>query len=121
MSHIEGVDSLIRKLNRLGGNSTVVLTNSIRKATNLVQRDAKLNVPVDSGNLRRSIQARTSTSPQGIQGEVFTNCEYAAYVEYGTRNAAAQPYLYPALNQNNQEIDAMIKQDLRNAIQRAGG
>lgn len=148
MSRIEGVDGLIKKLNKLGGNSAAVVSKSIQQSTNLVLRDAKKNAPVNKksggGTLRQSIQAATYVSSEGVQGKVFTNCEYAPYVEYGTgqRGSAspsppkspesikyntdwagmkAQPYLYPALSENKEAIKEKLCGDLRAAIRKKGG
>lgn len=148
MSRIEGVDNLIKKLNNLGGNSVAVVEKSIQQSTSLVLRDAKKNAHVNKksggGTLRQSIQAETYVSSEGVQGKVFTNCEYAPYVEYGTgqRGSAspsppkspesikyntdwagmkAQPYLYPALSENKEAIKEKLCGDLRAAIRKKGG
>lgn len=144
MSQIEGADRLMKKLNKLGGNAAAVVAKSIQQSTNLVLRDAKKNTPVDSGALQQSIQGSTSVSQQGVQGKVFTNLEYAPYVEYGTgqRGAAspsppkspenvkystdwagmkAQPFLYPALAENKEAIKEKLRDDLRAAIRKKGG
>ena len=72
---------------------------------------AKAVVPVDTGALRRSIRQEPTPRRErggyeaGISagGGGFINprtgreVDYAAYVEYGTSRAPAQPYLTPAL------------------------
>lgn len=59
-----------------------------------VEREAKLNAPVDTGMLRASI-----TNEEVDDGyEVFTNVEYAQFIEYGTSRQAARPFLTPALD-----------------------
>lgn len=69
-------------------------TGEIVKKTLLdIETQAKLRVPVDTGALRNSIQTEMETDTSGV---VFTNQEYAAYVEYGTSKMAAQPYMTPA-------------------------
>ncbi len=64
-----------------------------------IEGNAKRNCPVDTGNLRNSITTvmdSDRSSPTAL-GFVGTNVEYAAFVEFGTRNQSAQPYLGPAL------------------------
>lgn len=51
-----------------------------------VVRDAKQQVPIDEGQLARSIG--TSAAPLSV--EIVVNTDYAAYVEFGTRKYAAQ-------------------------------
>lgn len=59
-----------------------------------VEREAKLNAPVDTGILRASI----TNEEVGEGYEVFTDVEYAQFIEYGTQYQAAQPFLGPALD-----------------------
>lgn len=58
-----------------------------------IQNNARILAPVDTGRLRSSIQAHKE--PRAVV--IGTNVEYAAYVEFGTRFMAAQPYLRPAV------------------------
>lgn len=50
-------------------------------------------VPVRTGNLLNSIEA----DGDEMGAEVWTDCEYSQYVEYGTQKMPAQPYFRPAL------------------------
>lgn len=56
-----------------------------------IAEDARRAAPVRTGRLRASIRAEGNRVNAG-GGDV----DYAAYVELGTRNMAAQPYLRPA-------------------------
>ncbi len=61
------------------------LTPAVGKAVAYVQGEAKNLVPVDTGGLRGSIMKEVKRSADGsVQGRVFTNFEYAPYVEFGT-------------------------------------
>ncbi len=64
-----------------------------------IVKRAQAKVPVDSGHLRDSIKAEPLDDGQ-VHVTVDTRDErhpsYAAYVEFGTRNQAAQPYFIPA-------------------------
>lgn len=75
---ITGVDSLMKKLNSIGGNANKVLERSIAKQTKLVQGEAKDLCPVDSGDLRKNIFTDVKSENEKITGKVFTNIEYAA-------------------------------------------
>lgn len=50
---------------------------------------AKARAPVDSGALRNSIEARAD----GLSAVVYTDCPYAAAVEFGTSKRAPQPFM----------------------------
>lgn len=129
----------MRKLDKLGGNSKEVLTKSVKDCTVFVRDDARLRCPVDTGDLRHSIDYKVEIKDSGVTGTVYTNMEYAPYVEFGTGIAGqssntnskvnvayrqdwqgmkAQPYLYPALDQNQEQIKKKIANDIRKAIRR---
>jgi len=58
---------------------------AIRTATLLVQRDAKINAPVNTGRLRASIVPSVMSHGDVIEGIVGSNVTYAPYVEFGTK------------------------------------
>lgn len=64
-----------------------------------IQNYARLLAPVDTGRLRSSVFARRGDG----YVEVGSNVQYAAYVEFGTRYMAAQPYLRPAIMMGAQD------------------
>lgn len=80
----------------------------------IVEKDAKLNCPVDTGRLRASITYVINNS-RGV-ATVGTNVEYAKPVEYGTKHWSGKPFLRPALDKN---IDK-IKRIFANLIGKAG-
>lgn len=87
--------------------------SAIRDGALLVERDAKLNCPVDTGNLRASIQTEMNETADEYIAEVGTNVEYAGYVEYGTKKMDARPFLIPAFESNKESISQEIMNALR--------
>lgn len=64
------------------------MLDGMRKATLLVERDAKKNAPSDTGALRRSITSEVRVeglSGRKVQGVVGSNLRYAAAVELGSK------------------------------------
>jgi hypothetical protein len=59
----------------------VPMLNTMRRATLLVQRDAKLDCPVVTGRLRNSITPEVRAEGNDVQGVVGSNVEYAPKVE----------------------------------------
>lgn len=142
---IRGLDSLMRKLDSIGGNSRRALRVGIHKGVKYVQGEAKLLCPVgDSGRLRNSIEGEVEERQGAIVGRISTNVEYAPYVEFGTgqRGEAspsppksdkdlnyrqdwvgmdAQPFLYPAIKQNEDTVRKMAADELRKEIRRVAG
>lgn len=125
----EGMTELMLRLEGITNPEKVnaALTN----ACLLVERTAKQRAPKGNGDLRNSIQSRVEN---GV-GIVFTNKEYAPYVEYGTGLFAEEggrtdvpwcykdletgefiytsgqhpkPYMRPALDENKERIKQML-------------
>ena len=70
---------------------------------------AKRLCPVDTGRLRSSITHTTDNEAAYIG----TNVEYAVYVEMGTVNTSAQPYLKPAVTDHVNEYQRIIQNALK--------
>ncbi len=84
MPGLRGLNSLVRKLNALGGDSSVALKRGIAQAVKQVQGDAKDLCPVNDGQLRNSIQGEVDEKGSSVIGRVSTNLRHAPYVEFGT-------------------------------------
>jgi HK97 gp10 family phage protein len=65
----------------------------VRSMGKRAEQMAKALVPVQTGRLRDSITSEV----EGDTAIVSANTEYALFVELGTRNMAAQPFLRPAM------------------------
>jgi len=59
--------------------------NAFRDATLIIQRDAKINAPVDTGRLRASITPEVKAFGNDVTGIVGSNVVYAPFMELGTR------------------------------------
>jgi len=77
---------------------------ALLSAAILVEGEATVRTPVDTGNLRSSL----THSVDNDSARVGTNVEYAPYVEYGTENMPAQAYLEPALTTNIRRINKLM-------------
>ena len=76
------------------------LSGAVKEATKLVHGQAKDLAPVDKGGLAGSIHMQVKDTGKEIQGRVYTNCEYSAYVEFGTgvTGDGTYPYKIEGLN-----------------------
>lgn len=106
MSKVDGIGSLLAKLDRLGMSAEEGLSKAIGKQTKKVQATAKLLCSVNQGELRNSIKTSVETEAGRVTGTVYTNKNYAAYVEFGTgpvgeqNHAGISPEITPAYSQN---------------------
>ena len=68
--------------------------SGLREATEEVRTLARKFCPVESGTLKESIEAESN----GLSGSVTAGASYGAYVELGSREKAARPFLFPAFS-----------------------
>ncbi len=153
---IKNIDKLLKKLDSLNINSKQELKQSMERNIKMIQGEAKLLCPVDTGSLRNSITTNVKETAKGIEAKVSTNYEIAPYVEFGTgrkgeesggdkypgplsykqdkwlvdipdvgyrwvEGQAAQPYLYPALKNNEELVKKNIASDLEKKIREVSG
>lgn len=82
MSAVQGWDELQRRLSTLADR--LDLGRALSAGGYVLEGLAKIHCPVDTGNLRASIQTRQVPSPPGAGlVHVGTHVEYAAVVEFG--------------------------------------
>ena len=102
------------------------LRKASKTAANLILRDAKTLVPHETGLLEASLKVRpvrksrtrighSVTTREGLfQGNEF----YGGFVELGTENMEADPYLRPALYTNQEAAKLIYKNELRAELRR---
>lgn len=122
---IEGGKELAKRFAEMGQKATNAAEKALVKGGLLVERDAKILCPVDTGRLRASITHRlegAGTNEPAV--EVGTNVEYAPFVEFGhagreagktrsgatvyTGGARAKPFLFPAFNANKDKVKQLV-------------
>lgn len=129
---IKGTKELQNLLKNIG---TAPLERTIKKVTVEVQGQAKALAPADTGTLRNSIKMNYDSNKK--EGRVYTNNDYATYVEFGTgirgngsypdsnknltynqnwKGQVAQPYMYPALQHGKSLVTETLKQEIAKEI-----
>lgn len=78
------------------------------KGAHIIEREAKLRAPVDTGALRGSI----SVDPIPMGADVGPHVDYGAYVEFGTVNTPAQPYLVPAADATRSQVCEIVRREI---------
>lgn len=156
---MEGIGELLRKFDDIS-HIAPQLHQLMEQCGTFIRDDARLRVPVDTGDLRKSIQNTTRETEGGIETVVHTNSDHAAFVEFGTgpvgaanhqgiapgiqpvyarekwrgvipflktetdpgirfiAGQPAQPYLYPALKENEQQLKEYLAGGMRELIRR---
>lgn len=91
-------------------NINEAVQTELTKTAYKIEREAKANCPVDTGNLRRTI----TTSVGNLEADIGSNCEYASYVHDGTYKMSARPFLETAAAS---ELDS-LEDNIADAIER---
>ena len=91
----EGVDELVADMNKVTQQAFgEAVQGAVKLNGSEMQQEAKAVVPVDTGDLKRSIQL--DITDNGFTAEVQPNMHYRNFVEYGTRYMLPQPYMRPS-------------------------
>lgn len=131
---IKGLDLVLKNYDRRISKASA--RNIVNKAALIVEGQAKVLAPVDTGALSQSITVDPATTDTGkITARVVTDKEYASYVEFGTgvRGAAssthkpvkgsiaygdragqiAQPYMHPAVEITRPQINKLAADEIK--------
>ncbi len=81
----KGEEELLLKLAQMDSSiRNEIVRKAVLKGAEFIRREAVLLCPVDSGELRNSIMCMVEQNNHETVGTVYTNKEYAPYVEFGT-------------------------------------
>lgn len=131
----------------LGGDIKQSSKKALERGAKKIQKNAKYLAPVaevNGGHLRNSIKTKSETTKDGVKAQVFTNLEYAPYVEFGTgqrgresnidrpegiaynaewKGMSAQPYMTPAYlhAKNTGEVEQEVIKSIQQDIRKLGG
>lgn len=108
MSSYKDLKGLNKYLKKISDKTPEVTESIVKQAAYKVESNAKRNCPVDTGRLRGSI----ATKLEGLEAEVGTNVEYATFIEYGTVKQAAQPFMTPARQSVENELNKIIAKEV---------
>ncbi len=138
MSKIEGLDSLLEKLDSLGGNAEKTLYKAVKEQGKFIQGEAKDNVRVDTGSKGENTPVKDKypgelsyhKGPWFIYENMMNGLNIKpVYVEnipffigkdgkkmYIMNRQPAQPFLYPALKNNREKIIEGIGNEVKKSI-----
>jgi len=90
-----GVSVTVRfnNLPGLAGKIKAAGAAHVQATADAVAADAKLRAPVRTGQLRDSIHREGA----GQESRVVADAPHSGFIEYGTRNMSARPFLWPSV------------------------
>lgn len=74
----------------------------------IIETEAKRRVPVRSEALKKSIG--TNLREDGLQAAIGAGLVYAKFVEFGTGDTPAQPFLYPAYRKGARYVRSRMRE-----------
>lgn len=103
---VKQLEQLAKDLRGAGKEVSTDVLKATRDTGDRIQKRAKKDAPVETGELRRSIKVVKSRSRQVISVEIVADSDHAIFQEYGTTRNRAQPFMRPALHA---EIPAFLE------------
>jgi len=115
---IKNLEAIRRGLQKFPETIVPKLKEAVTKSAFLVEREAKMLAPVDTGRLRSSINTSYGIGPLGIGAKVATDVEYAIYVHEGTSRMRARPFMKQAAEMSVPQIEKFFENAVETAISR---
>lgn len=109
---LHGVNTTQRRLESFSRTVQRDLQEVLDVYAFLIQRQAQILAPVDTGFLRNNIIVEVDGKWARI---IKATAEYAIFVEMGTRFTPAQPFLAPAARSYQRDFRAACQQAINNA------
>lgn len=130
---IAGLDELNRRLKALGPFiRSRVLGGAVNAGAQIIKKTAIENAAMDTGRLKNSIFVKRLTAKDFPNAQYIVGVRsgkklkksdkdafYWKFVEFGTKNIAAHPFLRPAFESRKEEAAEAIKTRLRAGIEKA--
>lgn len=110
---IKGLDSCLKKLQKL---TDINNPDSFEYLANKAEKSAKSLVPVSSGKLKDSIKSKVESDGTNTNVKLSSNASHASYIEYGTSKMPARPFLRPAMEQIENEIEEVLKSNIEKVV-----
>lgn len=133
---VKGKDRHIGRLKRLADGAAKMANGVVYVGADMIRAEAhqlisrgsvsgKNHVPSapgeppnrDTGNLQAHLE---TTNPRQLVAEVRSNAPYAAALEFGTSRMAERPYMRPARDAKEPEIQRLFAEKLNDLVRSSG-
>jgi len=109
---VKNIDEVKKFLKSRPDETKKELGKVVKKTALLIKTEAKRKVPVDTGLLKTSIQAKTNN----LESEVSANTRYAIYVHEGTRRMSGRPFMTNAVKKLIPKIKRLFEDAIKKVI-----
>ena len=106
---ITGIKEVEKLLKDIEKEAKKELGNATKEGAEIIKSKVEANAPVRTGKLKKSIKIRAVKNSGGkVEYEIYSELDYAGYVEMGTRYKAARPFFRPAVDENSDKATKKI-------------
>src|SRR5262245_47652533 len=105
--YVDGVEDVEAAYAALPEAFRLTIAASIEIGAQIVLAEALGRVPVDSGDLKESLAA--DIRPDGLAATVYADVPYAPFVELGTSERPATPYLWPGFQVGARTVRKQVR------------
>ena len=108
---IDGVKDLLKALKKMEDKAADVLLKAADDGGEIALAYAIENCPVDTGTLKKSLQKK-SGKVERLRADIQIGFDkdgyYSKFVELGTKNQEAKPFMRQAIDKNEQNINKTV-------------
>lgn len=121
---VDGLDSLLRKLQNMGKEGSIVEDNALIKSVEPILDDIKNTTLYKdkSGNLRKSAKISKVKKVKGNKtvwvGDVDKKANYGWYVEWGDSKTKPRPFMKQAYDKNKDSVYKNLKEAIENNLKK---
>jgi HK97 gp10 family phage protein len=94
---------------RVRGNIAEALNEGAESCVSLAQQLA----PVDTGFMKENVAQTEAATPDHLRVTMESQADYSVFVEYGTVNMEAQPFMTPAFQSARRQVNNGLLRVLR--------
>lgn len=113
-SEIKGLEELIKNLNSLPDKlEKRVIRAAVRQGANVIKKKAQSYVPIDKGDLKKSIKVSGEKAKPGViafkvrptgNKKKGISVFYGRFQEFGTSKMPAHPFMRPAYDEAGEDV-----------------
>ncbi|CRK80307.1 HK97-gp10 family putative phage morphogenesis protein [Neobacillus massiliamazoniensis] len=124
---VEGIDDIVRALQRADEELKKELHDLISECAEIVFREADARVPIKSSKSRNTLRIEIGEGKRGYYANVVVgngtgkaDPYYITFYELGTSRQPPRPFMRPSLDKSKSKIRTRLIEGLRAAIERQG-
>lgn len=116
---VDGMENLLNELDKLGQKGSRIENTALKEAGNIVKESIIKEVPVKTGKLKENITVSNVKSKDGVKKvEVGPGKDeyYAAFLEFGTTNMNANPFISRGYENSKEEAEKVIVEEIKKGL-----